>query len=194
LAGQSIVNAGSTSICGSIGLEPLSSITDITQITMTCAGVTDVDNDAAIQAQTDLTSAYNQAATMGNGKAIPAGTYEGATTVLSGIYYVSASTLEVGGILTLDAQNNPNACFIFQIGTALNVDGSASVHLINGAQAANVFWAVGTSATLGTYSSFVGNIMTLASITLDTGATLEGRALAETPGSVSLNTVTITNP
>jgi hypothetical protein len=161
---------------------------------MTCAGVTDVDNAAATQAQTDLTSAYNQAATMAGGSVIAAGTYEGATTVLSGIYYVSASTLEVGGILTLDAKDNPNACFIFQIGTALNVDGSASVSLINGARAANVFWAVGTSATLGTYSSFAGNIMTLASITLDKGATLEGRALAQTLGSVSLDTATITNP
>jgi TRAP-type uncharacterized transport system substrate-binding protein len=94
----------------------------------------------------------------------------------------------------LDAQNNPSACFIFQVGTALNVDGSTSVILAHGAQAANVFWAVGTSATLGTYSSFAGIIMTQASITLDTGVQLQGRALAETPGSVSLDTVTLTHP
>ena len=123
---------------------------------------------------------------MGGGSVITAGAYAGATTVTPGVYYATSS-LGVGGILTLDAQNNPDACFIFQINTTLITANGTSVVLINQAQANNVFWAVGTSCTLGTTTSFVGNIMTLASITFYTNAVLEGRALAMVPGSVTFD-------
>jgi type VI secretion system secreted protein VgrG len=93
--------------------------------------------------------------------------------------------------VTLDAQGNPNAVFIFQIATTLITGSNTSVELIDGAQACNVFWQVGSSATLGTGTSFVGTIMASATITADTAATVHGRLLAST-GAVNLDTNTIT--
>jgi uncharacterized repeat protein (TIGR01451 family) len=109
--------------------------------------------------------------------------------------YKSTSTLGLGtsGVLTLNGQGNANAVFIFQIASALTTGTSSQVFLINGANAANVFWQVGSSATLGTYSSFSGTIMAHASVTLTTGATLNGRALAQI-GAVTLDTNTVVNP
>jgi Ice-binding-like len=97
------------------------------------------------------------------------------------------------GNVTLDAQCNANAVFIFQIGSTLTTIGSTQVVLAGGAQAKNVFWQVATSATLGTNSIFQGNILSLQSITLDTGATLIGRALARN-GAVTLESNTLTAP
>jgi hypothetical protein len=95
--------------------------------------------------------------------------------------------------VTLDAQGDPNAIFIFQVGSALTTAASTEVVLANGAQAKNVFWEVGSSATLGTYSLFEGTIMASASITLDTGATLQGRALALN-AAVTLDSNPVTAP
>jgi hypothetical protein len=95
------------------------------------------------------------------------------------------------GRVTLDAQGDPNAVFIFQIGSKLTTGSNTAVQLINGAQACNVFWQVGSSATLGTGTRFVGTIMAWASITATTGATIHGRLLAQT-AAVTLDTNTIT--
>jgi hypothetical protein len=97
------------------------------------------------------------------------------------------------GNVTLDAQADPNAVFIFQIGSSLTTIGSTQVILAGGAQAKNVFWQVSSSATLGTNSIFQGTIMALQSITLDTGATLTGRALARN-GAVALDSNVVTAP
>jgi hypothetical protein len=97
------------------------------------------------------------------------------------------------GNVTLDAQGNANAVFIFQVGSALTTLGSTQVVLAGGAQAKNIFWQVSSSATLGTNSIFEGTILSLQSITLDTGATLTGRALARN-GGVTMDSNTITAP
>jgi hypothetical protein len=106
---------------------------------------------------------------------------------------MSTSTLGITGTLTLDAGGNANAQFIFQIASGLTTATNSNVVLINGAQAGNVFWQVGSSAVLGTSSTLSGNILAQASISLGTGAVLQGRALART-GAVTLLSNTVTSP
>jgi hypothetical protein len=116
----------------------------------------------------------------------------GGQTLAPGLYK-SASTLAITGDLTLDANGDPNAVYIFQIGSALNVATHGRVVLIGGAKAANIFWQVGSSATLGTYSAFKGTMMAYASITIGTGTTLDGRALAQN-AAVTMDTNAVTKP
>ncbi|WP_374202862.1 ice-binding family protein [Saccharothrix sp. S26] len=143
----------------------------------------------AAQAQADLTVAYDDAAGRApTGQALPADLV--GLTLVGGVYRASGAT-ELNGTLTLDGQGDPNTVWIFQIPSTL-ITGSASVvSLINGARACNVFWQVGSSATLGTNSDFVGTIMALTSITVNTGADVQGRALARN-GSVTLDDNTFT--
>jgi uncharacterized repeat protein (TIGR01451 family) len=144
----------------------------------------------AATAQGDLTAAYIDAA----GRPIPvtvAGDL-GGMTLPAGLYK-STSSLGITGVLTLDGGGNSNSVFIFQIASALTTATSSQVVLIGGAQAANIFWQVGSSATLGTYSIFDGTIMAQASVSILTGAALNGRALART-GAVTLDSITGINP
>jgi hypothetical protein len=143
----------------------------------------------AIGAKNALTTAYNDAASRpANGSA---GTDLAGQTFSPGVRTASSSLLLSSGSVTLDAQGDPNAVFIFQIGSTLITGSNTSVSLINGAQACNVFWQVGSSATLGTGTRFVGTVMASASITANTAATIHGRLLAQT-GAVTLDTNTIT--
>jgi hypothetical protein len=142
------------------------------------------------QAQTDLVTAYNDAANRSPDANNPA---DLAGRSLTPGVYRSASSLGLTGDLTLDAHGNPDAVFIFQVGSALTTASGSRVALLGGAQACNVYWQVGSSATLGTGSSFRGTILALTSITLTTGATVEGRTLARN-GAVTLDTNTITRP
>jgi hypothetical protein len=137
-----------------------------------------------------LTAAYIDAAGRTT-PAIVAGDL-GGLTLAPGLYK-STSSLGITGVLTLDGQGNSNSVFIFQVGTALTTATSSQVALIGGAQAANIFWQIGSSATLGTYSIFNGTIMAQASVTIATGAALTGRALART-GAVTLDSTTAGNP
>ena len=131
----------------------------------------------AAQAQLDLTAAYNDAAGRTLGAVIVAGNLGGQT--LSPGLYKSTSSLEISsGDLTLDALGDPNAVWIFQMASTLTTTAGRQVILSGGAQAANIFWQVGSSATIGTTSVFKGNILAYTSITMNTGATLDGRALA----------------
>jgi hypothetical protein len=102
--------------------------------------------------------------------------------------------LGITGTLTLDGQGNANAVWIFQIASSLTTLSGSNVKLTNSASAHNIFWQVGSSATLGTTSTFNGSILSLASITLATGATMNGRALARTAGAVTLDTNMVTVP
>lgn len=191
LAGSTVTNSGPTLVIGNLGVSPGTAITGFLAFPPGGAGIVSgsihsADTFAA-QAQTELTTAYNAAA--GAASTAPVAGDIGGQTLDAGVY-TSTSTLGITGTLTLDGQNNPNAQFIFQIASGLTTATSSSVVLINGAQASNVFWQVGSSATLGTTSTFAGNILALASISLNTGATLQGRALAST-GAVTLLSNTV---
>lgn len=187
LAGETITNTGPTTITGDVGLHPGSSVTGFDSVTL--SGELHVTDAVAEQAKVDLVTAYNDAA--GRGPATTVAADLGGQNLTEGVYDSSSGTFEMTGTLTLDAQGDPNAVFVFQMASTLVTASASSVSLINGAQACNVFWQVGSSATLGTGTSFVGNILALASITLNTGATIQGRALAR-DGSVTMDTNTIT--
>ena len=143
----------------------------------------------ATQAQADLTTAYNDAAGRSPVSTIAAGL--GGQTLVPGVY--SGGALGLTGTLTLNAQGNPNAVFVFQAASTLITASTSTVALIGGANACNVFWQVGSSATLGTNSVFVGTVLALTSISADTGATVAGRLLARN-AAVTLDSNTITAP
>ncbi len=185
LAGSTVTNTGPTTMFGDLGLSPGSSVTGAPQV----LGQTHVDDAVAIEAKSALTTAYDNAASRpSNGSA---GTDLAGQVFLPGVRTASSSLLLSSGSVTLDAEGDPNAVFIFQIGSTLITGSNTSIVLTGGAQACNVFWEVGSSATLGTGTSFVGTIMASASITANTAATIHGRLLAQT-GAVTLDTNTIT--
>jgi len=150
-----------------------------------------ITDPTAAQAQLDLTTAYLYAAGLPGGAVLP-GDMSG-LTFTPGLYKTSSTVMLSAGNVTLDAQGNANAVFIFQVGSTLTTLGSTQVVLAGGAQAKNVFWQVASSATLGTNSIFQGTILSLQSITLDTGASLTGRALARN-AAVTLDSSTVTAP
>ena len=188
LSGETITNTGPTSITGDVGVHPGTAAPGF-EDSITLDGEFHEADAVALQAKDDLVTAYNDA----DGRSVTAtiGTELGGETLIPGVYDSASTTFEITGTLTLDAQGDPNAVFIFQMGETLLATTGSSVILTNGAQACNVFWQVTSSATLQAGSSFVGNILALTSITLETGATVEGRVLARN-GSVTLNSNTIT--
>jgi hypothetical protein len=182
LAGSTITNTGSTVVSGDVGVSPGTAVTGFPP--GIADGTIHSADGAAAQAQAALTAGYVDAAGRSGGIAV-AGDLTG-KTLTAGVYK-STSSLEISGDVTLDAQGNSNAVFIFQISSTLTTGSGGHVILANGAKACNVFWQVGSSATLGTNSVFKGNILALASITVTTGVNLEGRALARN-GAVTLDT------
>lgn len=192
LGGETVTNTGDTTLDGSLGLSPGTSITGFPPGLVLPPGTTDTANAAAQQAQTDLTAAYVDAA----GRPIDATTTADLAnlTLQPGVYSgPSKGPLSLSGPLVLDAAGDPSAVFIFQTDSTLITGSGSTVTLINGAQECNVFWQVGSSATLGTGSVFVGTILAQTSITVTTGVTVHGRALART-GAVTLDTDTFTKP
>jgi hypothetical protein len=186
LAGSTVTNTGSTVVSGDVGVSPGTAVTGFPP--GSAGGTIHIADGAASLAQATLTAGYVDAAGRSGGTAV-AGDLVG-QTLTSGVY-TSTSSLAESGDLTLDAQGNPNAVFIFQIASTLTTGSGSHIVLANGAKACNVFWQVGSSATLGTNSVFKGNILALTSITITTGANLEGRALARN-GAVTLDTDVIT--
>lgn len=187
LAGSAITNTGPSVINGNIGSYPTTSITGFPP---GLVNGTDHAGDAVTQgAKTDLTTAYNDAAGRTPVTTVP--TELGGTTLVPGVYRSAAGTFGITGTVTLNGQGDPNAVFVFQTGSTLTTATGSSVSLIGSAQSCNVFWQVGSSATLGGSTSFKGTILALTSITLVTGATIDGRALARN-GAVTLDTNTIT--
>ncbi len=187
LAGSTVTNTGSSVVTGDLGLSPGSSVTGFPPGTLN--GTEHISDATAVQAKTDLTAAYNDAA--GQTPVTTIATELGGTTLTTGVYDSAAGTFEITGTLILDAAGDADAVFIFLTESTLITAGSSSISLINGAQACNVFWQVGSSATLGTNSTFKGNILALTSATLTTNAAVEGRVLARN-GAVTLDTNTVT--
>src|ERR1700681_1419077 len=166
LGGSTVTNTNTPTIVnGNLGVSPGSAVTGFPPGIVTGGTIHAADSFAA-GAQSDLTTTYNNLANTACGTDLT-GQDLGGKTLTPGVYCFSTSA-QLTGTLTLDAQGNANALFIFKIGSTLTTASSSSVVLINGAQNCNVFWQVGSSATLGTGTAFVGNILALASITLTT--------------------------
>ncbi|HEX2897261.1 MAG TPA: ice-binding family protein, partial [candidate division Zixibacteria bacterium] len=190
LAGTTITNTGvGTDITGDVGLSPGSALVGLPPAQVT--GTIHINDAAANQAKSSLTSAYLFLAGLPPGTTV-AGNI-GGTTRAPGTY-TSSSTLAISsGDLTLDAGGNANAVFIFQVASALTVTSGRQVILAGSAQAKNVYWQIGSAATLGTTSAFQGNILALDAVTMATGASLNGRVFARN-GAVTLDNNTITKP
>jgi Ice-binding-like len=193
LAGGGITVAGpvaSTKITGDIGTYATTSITGFENVVL--VGVNHAGDSITQQGKTDLFTAYNDAAARA-----PTVTYNpiqdlGGLTLGSGVYHEPTS-LAITGSLTLDGGGDPNAVFIFQAGSTLTAESGSQIILTDGAQASNVFWQVGSSATLDTGADFIGNILALSAITADTDAKIQGRLLA-LDDSVTLDNNTIILP
>ena len=183
LGGSTVTNTGSSVITGNLGVSPGSAVTGFPPGIV--AGGTIHSADAvALQAQNDTTTAYNNLASQACTSDLT-GQDLGGKTLVAGVYCFSSSA-QLTGALTLNAGGDANAVWVFKTGSTLVTASNSSVLLTNGGQPCNVFWQVGSSATLGTTTSFVGNILALTSITLDTGATVSGRVLALN-GAVTLD-------
>lgn len=188
IAGSTVTNTGPSTVTGNLGVSPGTVVTGFPPGTIN--GSIHVADATAAQAQTDATAAYNSIASLGYDQDLT-GQDLGGLVLTPGTYYF-ASSAQLTGALTLDNLGDPNGLFIFQIGSTLTTASNASV-LMNGGDNLNVFWQVGSSATLGTNTQFTGNILALSSITLTTGANIEcGRALAQN-GAVTMDTNTVTN-
>ncbi len=184
LAGSTVTNTGATTILGNLGVDPGLAVTGFPPGLVT-GGTIHAGDAVALQAQVDTTVAYLALASEAP-TADLTGQNLGGLTLTAGVYSFS-SAAQLTGALTLDAQGDPNAIFVFQIGSTLTTASNSSVLVINGAGDCNIFWQVGSSATLGTTTAFKGNILALTSITLATGASVSGRALARN-GAVTMDT------
>ncbi|MEP6539550.1 MAG: ice-binding family protein [Bryobacteraceae bacterium] len=189
LAASTVTNTGPSVINGEVGVSPGTALVGFPPGSVTGGSLHAADGPASA-AQGSLTSAYNDAA----GRVVPAVVAGdlGGLTLAPGLYK-STSSLGITGVLRLDGQGDSNSVFIFQVASALTTASGSQVMLQGGARAANIFWQVGSSATLGTNSLFNGTIMAQASVSLLTGAALNGRALART-AAVTLDSNTIVNP
>jgi hypothetical protein len=184
LGGSTVTNTATpTMVNGNLGVSPGSAVTGFPPGVVT-GGTIHAADAVAAQAQSDLTTTYNNLAGMACNSNLT-GQDLGGKTLTPGVYCFSTSA-QLTGTLTLDAQGDSGAIFIFQIGSTLTTASAASVLLINGGSNCGVFWQVGSSATLGTGSAVAGSIVALTSITLNTGASVGGRVLARN-GAVTLD-------
>lgn len=207
LAGQHITDVPSSVITGNVGLSPAAGTfyAGLTSAEVTGTiyavdstgpgGVAGNNPGLLTTAKNDLTAAYVDAAGRTPSTTLAGSDNQlGGKTLTAGNYTVShASTANIIGTLTLDAQGDPNAIFVFQSPSDLVTASGAVVALINGAQACNIFWQVTSSATLGTGTTFIGSILALTSITDNGSSTVSGRLLARNADTI-LNKTTITKP
>lgn len=192
LAGSTVTNEGPSVLNGDLGVSPGEALVGFGLPAVVNGAKHEADAVAA-QAKFDLGTAYDVAAGQPVAPADDlSGTDLGNRTLKAGAYRYNSDAL-LTGPLTLDAEGNPNAQFVFLIGSELTTESASSVNLINGASACNVFWKVGTSADLGTTTKFVGNLMALASISVKNAVTVEGRLLARS-GAVTLINDVLTAP
>ena len=187
LADSTVTNTGPTVVTGNLGVSPGTAVIGFPPGVVNAPSTIHAADDVAQQAKDDLGTAYSAAAGLSSTNT-PASDL-GGLTLSPGVYH-EASSQALTGTLTLDGENDPNSVWVFQVGSTLTAASGSSVQLINGASSCNVFWQIGSSATLGTSSVLVGTIMAQSSITLNTAAVLHGRALAQN-GAVTLDTNTI---
>ncbi|HTC22026.1 MAG TPA: ice-binding family protein [bacterium] len=189
LAFSDETNTGATTLCGDLGLW---SGTAFGAGYVFCnAGVTHITDGTAQTAQGDLTTAITDASGRSNA-ALVSGDL-GGLTLYPGLYK-SSGTLAITGNLTLDAQSNPNAVFIFQVADTFATAVSSQVVLAHGADAANIYWQIGTNCSLGNYSTFMGTIMTGTATTIGTGVVLNGRALAKSAVTMQGDDIAVPTP
>lgn len=191
LANTAVTNTGPTVVTGDLGVSPAGAVTGFGPGGGTVTGTIHVNDAVAAQAQTDLLAGYANALAQPVTATVP--TELGGTTLTPGVYNSASGTFGLNGTLTLDAQGNPNAVFIFKTNTTLITGATGNVNLINQAKSANVFWQVGSSATLGIGSTLRGSILAFTSITATTGAIVDGRLLA-LGAAVTLDTNAVTVP
>jgi hypothetical protein len=191
LAGSTVTNIGLTSVTGDVGVSPGTVVTGFGPGVI--VGATHAGDPTAAAAIADLTTAYDDAAGRTLCRQTVSAPNLGGQTLAPGLYW-SGSSLEItSGTLTLDAGGDANAVFIFQSASTLTTTSGLGIVLAGGAKASNIYWQVGSSATIGTSSAFYGTIMADQAVTLNTGATLDGRALARI-AAVTLDANQITRP
>jgi hypothetical protein len=173
LAGSGISNSGTTTIIGDQGSSPSATYSGFNKVTVT--GATHLGDAAAATAQVDAKSSYKNLGLQSSTQLVV--TDLGGQILTPGVYTTSAS-IGITGNLTLDAKGDPNAIFIFRAGSTLTTSSSSSVSMTNGGSQCNVYWLVGSSATLGVNSTFLGTVLASSNITAGTGATIFGRLLA----------------
>ena len=183
LGGATITNTGLSTVVGDLGVAPGTAVTGFPPGLLT-GGSMHVADAIALQAKSDLTSAYDELAAEPCTRDLT-GTDLGGLTLGQGVFCFSSSA-QLTGTLTLDAKGKPDAVFIFKTVSTLTTASNASEALINGGSGCNVFWKVGSSATVGTNTVFVGSILALTSVALQTGARVDGRALARN-GEVTMD-------
>jgi RNA polymerase sigma factor (sigma-70 family) len=181
VAGSGVTNTGPSVLTGDIGSFPTLAITGLASLSL--SGVNQAGGAVSQLAKDDLVTAYDDAASRPATETIAA---DLGGRILSPGVYRSASSIGLTGALTLDGHGDPNAVFVFQAGSTVTTASASQVVLVNGARTCNVFWQVGSSATLGTGSVFRGNILAFTSITVTTGVTIDGRVLARN-GAVTLD-------
>jgi hypothetical protein len=190
LAGSTVTNAGPSALTGDLGVSPGTAATGFPPGTI--VGTQHIGDSTSAQGEADLTTAYNDAAGRTLCAVSVAGNL-GGQTLTPGLYK-STSSLEISsGDLTLDAQGDATAVFIFQMASTLTTTSGRQVILSGGAKSTNVFWQVGSSATLGSTSAFQGTVMADQAVTMSTGATLNGRVLARV-AAITLDSNTIVKP
>lgn len=182
LGASTVTNTGLTSLSGDLGVSPGTAITGFPPGVI--AGTIHSNDASAVTAQADVALAYANAVSQTPTGSIT-GINLGGNTYTPGVYQ-ALSSAALTGTVTLDAQGDKTAVFLFQMGSTLTTATASHVTLIDGAQACNVYWQVGSSATIGTNTDFSGTVLALTSITVNTGATFDGRALAHN-GAVTLD-------
>lgn len=193
LADATITNTGPSTISRSVGVHAGSAVVGLDATNVLPPATIEVTTGAALQAKIDLTAAYTDAANRPVDVTLVGPELTG-LVLAPGVYSgPSKSPLQLSGSLVLDGQGDPAAVFVFQTDSSLTTMSGSSVSFVNGASACNVFWQVGSSAVLGSGSVFVGTVMALTSITVATGASIDGRVLARN-GAVTLDDVTIGGP